>query len=192
MLIYFVCICTSKPLLRRHIDIKKLDLESSKTSSCKYINIFRAATICRTISTICRYVGPTLVPFFDEITGCVLEACNFIKMFVQHRLFFQNIFLRQLVVGTNLKNNMLNGIKVRVFFGKNVEKKQLCRHDKNYYYFCKSIIRVINLIVGSTNKACEKLDIQRESFLPNTNNFLVLFIVFECGKFWKVQWINRT
>ena len=31
----------------------------------------------------------------------------------------------------------LNGIKVRVFFGKSIEKKLLCRHDKNYYYFWK-------------------------------------------------------
>ena len=46
---------------------------------------------------------------------------------------------------------MLNGIKVRVFFGKNIEKKYLCRHDKKYYYFCKSNIPAINLILGSRN-----------------------------------------
>ena len=45
----------------------------------------------------------------------------------------------------------LNGIKVWVFFEKNIEKKHLCRHDKNYYYFCKSNIPVINLILGSRN-----------------------------------------
>ena len=45
----------------------------------------------------------------------------------------------------------LNGIKMRVFFGKNVEKKHLHRHDKNYYYFWKSNISVIYLIVGSRN-----------------------------------------
>ena len=44
---------------------------------------------------------------------------------------------------------ILNGIKVRVCFEKNIEKKPLCRHDKNYYYFCKSNIPVINLIAGS-------------------------------------------
>ena len=52
----------------------------------------------------------------------------------------------------NIKNDKtfssLKGIKVRVFFEKNIEKKHLCRHDKNYYYFCKSNIPVINLIVG--------------------------------------------
>ena len=31
----------------------------------------------------------------------------------------------------------VNGIKVRVFFGKNIEKKHLCHHDKNYCYFYK-------------------------------------------------------
>ena len=36
-------------------------------------------------------------------------------------------------------------------FLKNIEKKYLCRHYKNYYYFCKPNIRVINLIVGSIN-----------------------------------------
>ena len=42
-------------------------------------------------------------------------------------------------------------LKVRVFFGKNVEKKHLCRHDKNYYYFWKSNVLVINLIADSRN-----------------------------------------
>ena len=46
---------------------------------------------------------------------------------------------------------LLTGIKVRVFFGKKHRKKHLCCHDKNYYYFCKSNIRIINLIVGSRN-----------------------------------------
>ena len=34
---------------------------------------------------------------------------------------------------------------------KNIEKKHLYRHDKNYYYFWKSNIPVINLIVDSRN-----------------------------------------
>ena len=46
---------------------------------------------------------------------------------------------------------ILNGIKVWVFFRKNIEKKHLCRHGKNYYYFWKSNIPVINLIVDSKN-----------------------------------------
>ena len=45
---------------------------------------------------------------------------------------------------------LLNGIKVRVFFEKNIEKKHLSHHDKNYY-FCQSNISVTNLIVGSRN-----------------------------------------
>ena len=51
----------------------------------------------------------------------------------------------------NYKLYILNSIKVRVFFGKNIEKKHLRRDDKNYYYFCKSNIPVINLIVDSRN-----------------------------------------
>ena len=46
---------------------------------------------------------------------------------------------------------ILNSIKVRFFFGKNIEKKYLGRHDKIYYFFCKSSIPVIDLIVGSRN-----------------------------------------
>ena len=34
---------------------------------------------------------------------------------------------------------------------KTIEKKPLCRHDKNYYQFWKLNIPVINLIVGSRN-----------------------------------------
>ena len=46
---------------------------------------------------------------------------------------------------------LLNGIKVRVFLGKkDIEKKHSCRHDKNYYFW-KSNIPIINLIVGSRN-----------------------------------------
>ena len=36
---------------------------------------------------------------------------------------------------------------------------------------------------------CKELDKRRESFLPNTHNFLAFFIVFEMGRIWKVQWI---
>ena len=42
-------------------------------------------------------------------------------------------------------------LKVRIFFGKSVEKKHLYRHEKNYYYFWKSNILVINLIADSKN-----------------------------------------
>ena len=34
---------------------------------------------------------------------------------------------------------------------KNIEKKQSRCPDKNYYYFCKSNIPVVSLIVGSAN-----------------------------------------
>ena len=44
-----------------------------------------------------------------------------------------------------------NNIKVQVFFGKRHWEKHLCRHDKNDYYFWKSNISVINLIVDSRN-----------------------------------------
>ena len=70
---------------------------------------------------------------------------------------------------------MLNGIKVWVFLVKNIEKKHLCRHYKNYYYFCKSNIPVINLIVDSRNMI-------KVSKNMGTDNFLAFFIAFEWDK----------
>ena len=46
-----------------------------------------------------------------------------------------------------VREGWLNSIKVQVFF----RKKHMYSHDNNYYYFCKSDILVINLIVGSRN-----------------------------------------
>ena len=48
-------------------------------------------------------------------------------------------------------HQQLNSIKVEVFFEKNIDKKHLCHHDRNYCYFCKSNIPAINLIVVSRN-----------------------------------------
>ena len=65
----------------------------------------------------------------------------------------------------------------------------LYRHDKNYYYFWKTNISVINLIVDSRNMievptiwVFKKLNKRRESFSPNTDYFLAFFIVFEWGR----------
>ena len=73
-------------------------------------------------------------------------------------------------------------LRCRSFSEKNIEKKHLRRHDKNYCYFCKSNIPVINSIVGSRNLINKR---QEESFLPNTDNFLAFFIVFEWGRILK-------
>ena len=77
-----------------------------------------------------------------------------------------------------------------LFRKKNIEKKHLCRHDKNYYYCWKSNIPIINLILDSRImirlskhvSLYKKLDKQRESFSPNSDNFLAFFIVFEWGR----------
>ena len=62
-------------------------------------------------------------------------------------------------------------------------------HDKNYYYFWKTNISVINLIVDSRNLikvptiwVFKKYNKRRESFSPNTDYFLAFFIVFEWGR----------
>ena len=82
---------------------------------------------------------PDKQSFFGFIRQSVLEAgtinCGVLRRSILGLLLFL----------------LLNGMKVWVFFGKNIERKHLCRHDKNYYYFCKSNISVINLIVDSRN-----------------------------------------
>ena len=90
-------------------------------------------------------------------------------------------------------------LRCKSFSEKNVEKKHLCRHDKNYYYLCKSNILLINLIVGSRNmikvskiSVCKKLDKQLELFLPNTENFLTFFIVFEWSRILIMNKITRS
>ena len=47
----------------------------------------------------------------------------------------------------------LNSMALRCgsFSKKNIGKKHLCYHNKNYCYFCKSNITVINLILGCRN-----------------------------------------
>ena len=47
--------------------------------------------------------------FFDEIQGCVLQGCSFIKTLVYYRSFSQKkdfIFFKQLVFGTFSKKNL--------------------------------------------------------------------------------------
>ena len=79
----------------------------------------------------------------------------------------------------------LNGIKVRVFSEKNIEKKPLCRHDKNCYYFCKSNIPVINLIAGSRNMikvsknmSFEKISSTTRVVFTKYRQFLSVFYCF--------------
>ena len=42
-------------------------------------------------------------------------------------------------------------LRCRSFSEKNIEIKHLLHHDKNYYYYLKSNIPVINLTVDSRN-----------------------------------------
>ena len=70
---------------------------------------------------------------FYAVTACITSLTTF---FQEH---FQT-------------SSQLKVIKVWVFFEKNIEKKKQFRcPDKNYYYFCKSNIPVVCLIVGSAN-----------------------------------------
>ena len=72
-----------------------------------------------------------------------------IKLFLNHDR--ENLLIFTLKELRNRIGKLHNGIKVRVFFGKNIEKKHLCRHDKRYYYFCKTNIPGINLIAAYRN-----------------------------------------
>ena len=66
--------------------------------------------------------------------------------------------------------------------------------DKNFYHFSKSIISLINLIVGSRNVIkisnivrLSKLNKRQEFFV---DNFFAIFFLRRLS-FLKVQWINR-
>ena len=77
-----------------------------------------------------------------------IDICNFKRFFSSYQV--STIFI-------------LNSIKVWVFFGKNIEKKHLCHHDKNCYYFWKSNITAINFIVDSRNmiKVLKNMHLQK-------------------------------
>ena len=79
------------------------------------------------------------------------EGFEFLRQVFSVFYLVQTTKLQVLIFFKYCENESLNGIKERAFFQKNIEKKQLYRNDKNYYYFCKSNIPVINLIVGSRN-----------------------------------------
>ena len=83
----------------------------------------------------------------------------------------------------------LSNIKMRFFFGKNIERKHLYRHDKNYYYFCKSDIPVINLIVGSRNmiKLSKNISLKKNRQIARVvfTKYQQFFSVFHC--FWMGQ-----
>ena len=57
--------------------------------------------------------------------------------------------LRKRIAKNELKSSM--ALKCRSSSNKNMERKHLCCHDKNYCFFCKSNIPRTNLIVGSKN-----------------------------------------
>ena len=69
--------------------------------------------------------------------------------------YFKNNFDRQKLKFWKAKQNICNDdanvnaqwhSAAGLFQKKNFEKKHLCDHDKNYYYFCTSNIPVIILI----------------------------------------------
>ena len=72
----------------------------------------------------CKYVFFELLTFFQRKLSKLL--CGW--------CYINKILISQFIV------TFFSDIKLWAFFGKNVEKKHLCRHDKNYYYFCKSNI----------------------------------------------------
>ena len=77
----------------------------------------------------------------------------------------QVLFHSLSVVNQEISENLLTQWHqgADVFPKKNIEKKQLCHHDKNYCYFCKSNIPVTNLIVGSRNviKISKNMSLQK-------------------------------
>ena len=70
-------------------------------------------------------------------------------------MFYQIFFTPQIIIsnknGINELPHHSTALTSESFLEKTWKKKHLHGHDKNYYYFWKSIIPVISLIVGSRN-----------------------------------------
>ena len=81
------------------------------------------------------------------ITSSVIRTSIYVLAFHVSDIICKYIRLKSVFVTSTL----LNGIMVGDFFEKNIKKALMLHvhHDKNYCYFCKSNIPVINLIVGS-------------------------------------------
>ena len=56
-------------------------------------------------------------------------------------------------------------------YRKKHRKKHLCRHDKNYCYFYKSNIPVINLIVGSRKMIKVSKNTSCKNYINNESRF---------------------
>ena len=68
----------------------------------------------------------------------IFSARNFHRTITQSAVFVWCLKqLKDFILKFSISRSFtsLNGIKAWVFFGKIVEKKHLCRHDKNHYYF---------------------------------------------------------
>ena len=98
-----------------------------------------------------KSIGVVLVLFcaWKCISRAIASDLDILEASKCHLLRQMSSWMTQLILVISLWG--VNGIKMQVFFKRNIEKKHLCHHDKNYYYFCKSNISVTNLIVGSRN-----------------------------------------
>ena len=61
------------------------------------------------------------------------------------------------------------------FSEKNIEKKHLCSHDKNYYYFCKSSL---GKIVGFLKYVGEIQQLVRKRSQENNSDVVLHYISF--------------
>ena len=124
-----------------------------------------------------------LLYFTKLLDSFILWRKNFKSQNYWINLYFDgNIWNRK-------SSYLLNGIKVRVFFENNIEKRPLYRHDKNYYYFDKSNIPVINLISGSRNvikvsksRSFEKINSTTRVVFTKYQQLLSVFYYFWVGQ----------
>ena len=91
-----------------------------------------------------RKVFSTVVERARRLAKHVCGSYRIVADFIPNRLFvpIRTIYLK------NQSSTVLRGGS---FSKKNIGKKHLCHHDKNYYYFCKSNISVSNFIAGFEN-----------------------------------------
>ena len=120
--------CDSYRLLLNLSDKKKKQIKTSKYIALSNLSIY--------------YTWKNIKKSYEnnkfKIFRRGLKGMNYLMDDIIYQIF-KIIFCIWLTILSKKWLIILNRIKVPVFFGKNIEKRHLCRHDQNYYYLWKPI-----------------------------------------------------
>ena len=101
-----------------------------------------------TLHVLLKLDNTAAVAYINKNRGTISAFCNKLAKDIWDWAKGQDIWITAShVLGAK---NTLTALRCGSF-SKKIQKKHLCHHDKNYYYFSKSSFPVIDLIVGSGN-----------------------------------------